>query len=141
MVDPNRKINRLTEKDIEFLDECQDEFENRFTDEDAEYINHCSKPLPDPPIIENWGFSGAGYGHRGGGGGQRNSYSRNKWNKRGQDRHYHGGGNQSYRYNKRRVNNEPYNVNFRGGHSREERPHKPMDIRRDYGNFVPASKD
>ncbi|XP_017479151.1 PREDICTED: RNMT-activating mini protein [Rhagoletis zephyria] len=149
MVDPNRKINRLTEKDIEFLDECQEEFSNRFTDEDADFYNHCSKPLADPPIVENWGYSGSSNSYRGSSG-QRNNYgggskyNRGGWNKRGRD-HAHGrgfrvGGGQLYRRN-RLFNDNPTDRNFRGGNGREERPHQPMNVRRDYGNFVPASKD
>lgn len=154
MVDPNRKINRLTDKDIQFLDECQEEFANRFTDEDVEFSNHCSKPLADPPIVENWGFSGAGNNHRGGG--QRNNYgggnryNRGGWNNRGRDRGeraYRGSGANYHRHNKRRHNDgiEIYG-RFHEGNERErsqrdERPHQPMNIRRDYGNFVPASKD
>ncbi|XP_067645035.1 RNA guanine-N7 methyltransferase activating subunit [Eurosta solidaginis] len=147
MVDPNRKINRLTEKDIEFLDECQEEFENRFTKHDEEFALHCSKPLPDPPIIENWGFSGTGNSYRGGG--QRNNYGGNRytrggWNKRGRDRGYRGGGggNQSYRNNYRHFNNRnPYDRNQRRENEQEEPKREPINIRRDYGNFVRASKE
>ncbi|XP_018787897.1 PREDICTED: RNMT-activating mini protein [Bactrocera latifrons] len=144
MVDPNRKINRLTDKDIQFLDECQEEFANRFTDEDVEFSNHCSKPLADPPIVENWGFAGTGNNYRGGG-----RYNRGGWNNRGRDRGergHRGGGGPYQRHNNRRHNEKVYDRNFHGGSERErsdrdERPHQPMNIRRDYGNFVPASKD
>uniref|UniRef100_W8BEG4 RNMT-activating mini protein n=1 Tax=Ceratitis capitata TaxID=7213 RepID=W8BEG4_CERCA len=153
MVDPNRKINRFTDRDIEFLDECEEEFANRFTDADIDFVNHCSKPLADPPIVENWSFSGAGNNYRGGGGGQRGNYSggnrgynRGGWNKWGRDRgdnkgYRGGGGGQPYRHNNRRYNDKPYERHNRGGNDRDERPHQPMNIRRDYGNFVPASKD
>lgn len=98
MVDPNRKINRLSDKDISFLEECEEEFGARYTEDDAEFMAHCAKPAPDPPVIENWlgGRSSPGLGggpffslynhngeqRRGGGarGWQRRGYSYNNHN-------------------------------------------------------------
>lgn len=79
MVDPNRKINRLSETDISFLDICEEKFENRFTDTDDQFNAHCKKPTVDPPVIpefEQRNFNQGGYNrnnrfnrpnHRGGG--------------------------------------------------------------------------
>ncbi|TMW44642.1 hypothetical protein DOY81_010278 [Sarcophaga bullata] len=72
MVDPNRKINRLTDKDIEFLEECEREFGLRYTEEDADFMEHCTKPLDDPPIVENWNFGGGGDNANKNDGGNRN---------------------------------------------------------------------
>lgn len=100
MVDPNRKINRLTDKDIEFLDECEEEFAFRFTNEDEEFVKYCSQPVPDPPVVSNWGDNRSfnrnqHHNGRGGGGGNR------QWNnnRHRPDNNYKsgGGGNGSHR--------------------------------------------
>ncbi|XP_037931365.1 uncharacterized protein LOC119666152 [Teleopsis dalmanni] len=126
MVDPNRKINRLTERDIEFLDECEEKFANRFTEEDEEFVNHCNNHKNViPPILENWGNNnnGPGYFNRGGGGnGRRPSHQR--------------------RYNNR-YHNSPYQGDRRRNYERNGRNTTPAEVRlipRDYSNFVPASK-
>jgi len=93
MVDPNRKINRLVERDVNFLESCELEFAGRFTDEDSEFMAHCSKPLPEPPIVENW-MGGGGGGFQGGGGG--------------------GGGGHGHGHH----HNNRYNGNRRGGGDR-----------------------
>lgn len=88
MVDPNRKINRLSETDISFLDICEEKFENRFTDSDEQFTAHCKKPTVEPPVLPE--FEQRNFNHRGGG------YNRN-------NRPYRGGGG----YNNNR--NRPYN--------------------------------
>lgn len=93
MVDPNRKINRLTEKDIEFLDECEEEFKNRYTNDDEEFVNHCKKEIPLPPIVDPWNKGKQNYDGRGGGGGGYRNNQRNRYN------HHHRGN--SYNYNRR----------------------------------------
>ena len=67
----------LTDDQIAFLDECEQEFSDRYTDKDVEYMELKSKPLSDPPIINPWsGGQDQSYGnHRGGRGrGGRNHY-------------------------------------------------------------------
>ncbi|XP_017862999.1 PREDICTED: uncharacterized protein LOC108613789 [Drosophila arizonae] len=164
MVDPNRKINRLSDKDISFLEECEEEFGARYTEDDVEFMAHCAKPVPDPPVIENWlcGRSSPGLGggpffslynyngeqRRGGGarGWQRRGYNNHNSHNSNKDRRDHrrnryesyprrdrgdgdGGNRSSERNYQHRSRNEPQ----QGG--------SPMQVRRDYGNFVPASKD
>lgn len=85
MVDPNRKINRLSETDISFLDVCEEKFENRFSDSDEQFISHVQKSTPDPPVIpefEQRQYNQGGYNrnnrynrpnHRGGGFNNRHS--------------------------------------------------------------------
>lgn len=68
MVDPNRKINRLPDKDVNFLEECESEFAQRYTKDDAEFMAHCAKPVPEPPLVDNWMSGGGGGGGPGGGG-------------------------------------------------------------------------
>ncbi|KAH8345781.1 hypothetical protein KR067_004280 [Drosophila pandora] len=166
MVDPNRKINRLADRDISFLEECELEFTGRFTDDDPEFMAHCSKPFPDPPIVENW-TGGGGGGGGGGSSGRDAGYPykhHNRFNghhQRGGDRGWHrrgGGGNYNHHdrgFRDNRRNNRYDNRDRRdrgdgdgsGGykrtHDRRDSPNNepPMKVRRDYGNFVPASKD
>lgn len=153
MVDPNRKINRLTDRDLEFLEECEREFSLRYTEEDAEFMDHCSKPLPDPPIVDNWSFGGGGGGGQGfrdGGDGARNQHRGGNRNQRGW-RGHGGGGNHHRNYRHRRGGGGRAQNGYDGRdypqHSyRRERDqpypnHPPMNVRRDYGNFVAASKD
>ncbi|TDG47172.1 hypothetical protein AWZ03_006437 [Drosophila navojoa] len=163
MVDPNRKINRLSDKDIRFLEECEEEFGARYTEDDDEFMAHCAKPLPDPPLIENW-LSGSGAPGGGGGGG----FSNNRYNgghrRGGGDRgwqrrgyNYNNHNNNNDRRDHRRNNYEAYPRRDRGGGNKGDRSSErhyqhrsrnesqqggaPMQVRRDYGNFVPASKD
>ncbi|XP_013115717.1 protein FAM98B [Stomoxys calcitrans] len=152
MVDPNRKINRLTDRDIEFLEECEREFSMRYTNEDAEFMEHCSKPLPDPPIVDNWTFvsGGGGSGFRDGGSGESRARNHHRSWRRG---HGEGGGggtgphrNFRHRRGGGRFQNG-YDNRDRGSHSghrgsqQQHAYHAPMNVRRDYGNFVAASKD
>lgn len=62
----------LTDDQIAFLEECEQDFEDRYTDKDTEYIEIKNKPLSDPPIIDPWtGGQEQSYGnHRGGRGGR-----------------------------------------------------------------------
>ncbi|XP_075164445.1 uncharacterized protein LOC142237018 [Haematobia irritans] len=148
MVDPNRKINRLTDNDLEFLEECEREFSVRYTDSDAEFMQHCSRPLPDPPIIENWSSGGGSGGFREGGeSGSRNHHR--GW------RRGHGGGGGNHRNYRQRRGGRGGGGRFHNGYDNRDRPynnprhdqhqsnsnHPPMNVRRDYGNFVAASKD
>lgn len=99
MVDPNRKINRLPDKDVNFLEECESEFALRYTKDDDEFMAHCAKPAPEPPLVDNWTSGGGGGGPPGGnsGGGYSGSYN-NRYNgghrRGGGDRGWHrrGGG-------------------------------------------------
>ncbi|XP_032599172.1 ATP-dependent RNA helicase laf-1 [Drosophila grimshawi] len=167
MVDPNRKINRLSDKDTSFLDECEAEFALRYTTDDVEFMAHCAKADPEPPLVENWMGGGGGGGDRAGAGfsgqynnryngGQRRGGGDRGWQRRGGYNHYKDRG---FRDN-RRNRNEPYQRRDRGGsggdfnserhmeyrnrnHNEPAAPQSgsPMKVRRDYGNFVPASKD
>lgn len=157
MVDPNRKINRLTDKDIEFLEECEREFGLRYTEEDSDFMDHCSKPLDDPPIVENWNFGGGGDNNSRNDGGSRN-YNRgsNRHNRnwrgypggdhhRQKDRSFRprrgfGGGGEGYHRNERQDLNNQYNPPHRPSFNQNNN-HTPMNVRRDYNNFVAASKD
>ncbi|EDW50182.1 protein FAM98B [Drosophila sechellia] len=170
MVDPNRKINRLVERDLNFLESCELEFADRFTDDDPEFMAHCSKPVPEPPIVENWmGGGGGGGGFQGGGGGGHSYHNRYNGHRRGGgDRGwqrrggagYHNNRDRGFRDNRRNNRYDPIERRDRyeggggsGGSGGYKRSHDhnqrndtpnnepPMKVRRDYGNFVPASKD
>lgn len=95
MVDPNRKINRLPDKDVNFLEECESEFALRYTKDDAEFMAHCAKPVPEPPLVDNWMSGGGGGGPPGGssGGGYSSSYN-NRYN--GGNRRGGGGGDRGW---------------------------------------------
>lgn len=121
MVDPNRKINHLTDDDVNFLQECENEFKDRFTDTDEEFLKHCNSLIDPttggcintPPIVYPWNgrrpqqgnYRGGGFnhrnnnyrGHRGRGGGGGNYNNRNN--------SYGGAGN----YNR---NNQRYGSNY-----------------------------
>lgn len=112
MVDPNRKINRLSDKDISFLEECEEEFGARYTEDDVEFMAHCAKPVPDPPLIENWS-SGSGAPGGGGGGGYSSPYN-NRYNG-GQRR---GGGDRGWQRRGGGYNNHNSNIDRRGKRSR-----------------------
>lgn len=119
MVDPNRKINRLSDDDAAFLRECEQEFRNRFTDDDNEYTQFCANGARPPPVVEPWqvnrrqnyghrGGGGGGGGHRGGGGG--NNHWRNNYRNRGRY--------QSNNYNGRPYNDRRHDGNDRNGGDR-----------------------
>lgn len=112
-MDPNRKINRLSDDDAAFLVECEQEFRNRYTDADEEFAKFLAKPTKPSPIVEPWKRNHGG----GGGGGGGRSDSGNHWN-RNNDRH-----NNRNHYNRHHDNraprnyrqhyNRPYDRNFR----------------------------
>lgn len=117
MVDPNRKINHLTEEDVKYLNECENEFKDRFTESDEEFRALCNKPVSDPPIVTPWmthRSSNAGSssyrGHRSG-----------NYNQRPYHRSNRGGGNYNRNYNhndgdsNRRGTKRPYNYNYNSG--------------------------
>lgn len=54
MVDPNRKINHLSDDDAAFLRECEEEFRDRFSKNDAEFIEIFMKETRSPPIVDPW---------------------------------------------------------------------------------------
>jgi len=140
MVDPNRKINRLSDDDTAFLRECEQEFRNRFTEDDEEFAKLESKPLRPPPIIEQWqtgrrpnqhyGGGSSGYGNNSSSGGWRNNsnYYRNRdGNSRNNNYHNssynnHRNSNDNYGHRPPRnhhyrnhQNRVPYDRNFRHG--------------------------
>ncbi|KAL5291526.1 hypothetical protein ACFFRR_010750 [Megaselia abdita] len=113
MVDPNRKINRLSETDISFLDICEEKFENRFTDSDEQFTEHCKRPTLEPPVIPEFEQRhynhGGGYNrnnrynrpNRGGGGGY-NNHRNHPYQKRGGGfNRGRGGGSQEHNFNYR----------------------------------------
>lgn len=100
MVDPNRKINRLSDNDISFLDLCEEKFANRFTESDEQFQAHCQKQLPLlPPVLPEFEqqrhnhHGGYNRNRRGGGGGYNNH--RNHRGGRGGHRGAH---NFNYKY-------------------------------------------
>ncbi|XP_061396357.1 RNA guanine-N7 methyltransferase activating subunit [Musca vetustissima] len=152
MVDPNRKINRLTDRDLEFLEECEREFGLRYSEEDAEFMEHCSKPLPDPPVVDNWQFGGGDGGgnrnhnqHRGGGGNRSHRGWRGSGDRGGGHhrnfRHRRGGRGGGGRYQNGYESRDHSQPSYRRERDQPYPPQPPMNVRRDYGNFVAASKD
>lgn len=98
MVDPNRKINRLSDEDAAFLIECEQEFRNRYTDADEEFASFIAKPSRLPPIVEPWlakqrhhGDSGANWNRNNYRSNNRNQYNRNNDNRmqRQNNRHHY----------------------------------------------------
>lgn len=85
MVDPNRKINRLSDDDAVFLSECEQEFHNRFSVDDNEFTTFCAKPTRPPPIISPWQSGG------------------NRYNNQNQWRNNRGGG---YHNNRNNINQQ-----------------------------------
>lgn len=145
MVDPNRKINRLTDDDAAFLRECEDEFRNRYTVNDEEFVAFCEKPSRDPPIISPWQTGGnrpnnqnQWRNNRGGGGGvynNRGNYNQHHNRNRGNEyvhrgpRHFGHNRNRQYDRNDRNYQ-RPDGNNYgggrygdRGGQSHHDRPY------------------
>lgn len=127
MVDPNRKINHLSDDDAAFLRECEQEFRYRFTEKDEEFEEFCKKPSRSAPVITPWATSGGrqngpnqsapnhwrNNNHRnnsGGGGGGGGGYRNNSYNRRNDNNHYR---------NPRNFNNRP-----RGPHDRNDRNYR-----------------
>lgn len=109
MVDPNRKINRLSDNDAAFLVECEHEFRHRYTQEDKEFAAFSAKPNRPPPIVEPWK---ANRRHQDDG----KNFNRNRNYNRNQDM------NRPFQphYNNRPYNNRQYN----GPHNRSyDRPY------------------
>lgn len=115
MVDPNRKINHLTDEDVKYLNECENEFKDRFTENDEEFMALFNKPLPDPPIVTPWMNH-----HRSGNAGSSNYRGHRYGNYNQRPYHHHrpnrgGGGGRNYHNNdndgNRRGTKRPYNYN------------------------------
>lgn len=135
MVDPNRKINRLSEDDAAFLRECEQEFRNRFTENDEEFMKFCNKPTHPPPLISPW-QSGRrqdtwrGNNYRGGDGGG-NNYN----NRRNHQQPYHRRNNDFVHRNPRHHNNRfnrgggSYDRNYRQGGSHGDQPGRSYNDR------------
>lgn len=130
MVDPNRKINHLTEEDVKYLNECENEFKDRFTENDEEFMALYNKPAADPPIVTPWmerhgrsGNSGSSNyrGHRSGNYNNQRPYHHrsNRGGSNYHNRNYHNSDNDS----SRRGTKRPHNYNS-GGNDRNERYHK-----------------
>lgn len=112
MVDPNRKINRLSDDDAAFLVECEQDFRCRYTDADQEFFAFCSKPTRPPPIVEPW-----------------------------QNRRQHDGGNGNWNRNNYRSGNGNFNRNHhfnRNNDNRRQhhyRQHYDRPYDRNFTNF------
>lgn len=142
MVDPNRKINHLTDDDVKYLNECENEFKDRFTENDEEFMALYSKPLSDPPIVTPWMVRSGNAGpsnyrghHRSGNYNQR-SYGHHRSN-RGGGRGGGGGNynNRNYHHNdndddNRRGTKRPYNYNSGRDHQSDNNYHG--DRKRDF---------
>lgn len=101
MVDPNRKINHLTDDDVKFLNECEAEFKDRYTENDEEFMKIMENTeAATPPLIFPWRQGGGGSGR----GGQQGNY-------RG------GNGGGYHRHNQYHDRGRPYNNDQRGGGS------------------------
>lgn len=131
MVDPNRKINRLTDKDVEFLEECEREFALRYTEDDKEFMEHCSKPLDDPPIIENWTSNDFSWSD---GGGRHHNRGGNRHQRSWRNNYKHRGGRESFGDRSRPYNRPAFQ-------QQQNSNYKSTDMRKQYTNFVAASKD
>lgn len=117
MVDPNRKINRLSDDDAAFLVECEQEFRNRYTDGDEEFAAFAAKPAKAPPIVESWSNNRRQHNDSGNNW-NRNNYRQNNYNRnndRNNDRNHHYNRNNDNRSqrNYRQHYNRPYDRNFR----------------------------
>lgn len=104
MVDPNRKINRLSDDDAAFLVECEQEFRNRYTEADEVFAAFLAKPTKPPPIVEPWNR-------------RQHNDSGNNWNRnnfRPNNRnHYNRNNDNRQQRNYRPHFNRPYDRNFR----------------------------
>lgn len=126
MVDPNRKINHLSDDDAAFLVECEQEFRSRYTDADDEFVALCAKSIQPPPIIEPWRNSNQNRWNRGGGGGG------NNWNRN----NYRSGGNQQqWNHNRHNDHRQPRNnYHYRQHHDRPYERHGHRDGERSGGS-------
>lgn len=121
MVDPNRKINRLSDEDASFLTECEQEFQNRFTEDDAEFKAFMAKPSSKPPIIDPWPGQRGGYRHHNRSNNSGGSYrynNDNRFNDNRNDRADNGRYNDNNRgYRQHRQQNNRQNPYDRYAHS------------------------
>lgn len=108
MVDPNRKINRLSDDDAAFLVECEQEFRNRYTDSDEEFAKFLAKPTKPPPIVEPWKSN-----QRQHGGDFANNWNRNNYRPNNRNNHYNRQNDNRSPRNYRPHYNRPYDRNFR----------------------------
>uniref|UniRef100_A0A6M2DGK6 Uncharacterized protein n=1 Tax=Xenopsylla cheopis TaxID=163159 RepID=A0A6M2DGK6_XENCH len=122
MVDPDRKINNLTDEHRAFLAECEVEFADRYTEKDNDYKIRVEAKDNPPPIVDPWegtrkkNYDNHNRNERGRGGGRYN-------NNRGYFRHRGG------RYNNNRAGGGGYQgqnsyYNHRGGHNRYSGGHR-----------------
>lgn len=128
MVDPNRKINRLSDEDAAFLLECENEFRSRYTMNDEEFSSIYWNEVSSPPILEPWESNRRpnqhyGGGGRGGRGGGYQHWRNNRNNRDGQHNNYRSQyQNNRSSYDRRRSGGD------NGGNDRNSdsryRPHK-----------------
>lgn len=116
MVDPNRKINRLSDDDAAFLVECEQEFRHRYTEDDEEFAAFMAKPTKQPPIVEPWQANRRHHHGGGGGGDSGNNWSRNNYRSNNRNNYNRSNDNRSQRPYHNRPNyhhNRPYERNSR----------------------------
>lgn len=104
MVDPNRKINRLSDDDAAFLVECEQEFRHRYTEGDEEFAAFTAKPTKSPPIVEPWRRQ-----HNDSG----NNWNRNNYRPHNRNHYNRNNDNRSQRQHYRQHYSRPYDRNFR----------------------------
>ncbi|XP_055302198.1 uncharacterized protein LOC129568404 [Sitodiplosis mosellana] len=97
MVDPNRKINRLSDDDAAFLVECEQEFRNRYTEADKEFAAFTAKSTRPPPVVEPW--------QRHHGDSTSGNWNRNNYRPNHQGNHHYNRNND----NRSQRNYRPYN--------------------------------
>lgn len=119
-MDPNRKINRLSDDDAAFLEECEQEFRMRYTDDDDEFVALRDKPMRPPPIIEPWRNMNQNRRNRGGG---NNNWNRNNYRSGGNNQQQHW--NHNNRFNDHRQHR--HNYNNRQHHDRPYERHGRRD--------------
>lgn len=89
MGDGDKKMT-LTEEQIKFLEDCEEEFKDRYSDEDEEYVKYKDFERVKPPIVDPW-FSKPPFNsnRRNYGQGRRNQNWDRRYNDRGDrvDRH------------------------------------------------------
>lgn len=105
MVDPNRKINRLSDDDAAFLNECESEFRNRYTSDDEEFKEFKEKPSRPPPIVEPWNQ------HKGDSRGNWNN--RNNYRPHNRNNYHRNNDHHTQRQNYRPHYNRAYDRNYR----------------------------
>lgn len=126
MVDPNRKINRLSDEDAVFLQECDEEFRDRFTMSDEEFAGIFYAEARPPPTVEPWQAprrQNQNFG-RGGGGGGNQHWRNNRNNRDGQHNNY-----RSQNQYQGGYNNRPSYERRRDGGGDGERRYRPHNQR------------